>query len=213
METEDKIVRLLTMMEQPERMDEAELQALLADDECREIYETMVRTHDAYADGTETSGNVTGAEVEAALQAFEAAHQVRPIRRWTKVAAVVAAIVMVTGLSFAAYHFSRTTPQPSAPKTTAVTRDTTATPVVRHAEQTDTVVTGTKSFDDVTLQALIDEIAAYYHVEVEYAPTAVRTLRLHFRWDRAQSVEEVVETLNHFEHVDLMLDGNKLVVR
>jgi hypothetical protein len=49
MKTDDKLERLLDMVEHPEQYTEEEIKELLDDDECREYYELMVKTDNALA--------------------------------------------------------------------------------------------------------------------------------------------------------------------
>ncbi|MBO4826070.1 MAG: hypothetical protein J5506_02375, partial [Prevotella sp.] len=47
MTKQEKLKRLLEMQEHPERYTEAEIRQLMADEECRMLYEQMVRATDA----------------------------------------------------------------------------------------------------------------------------------------------------------------------
>ncbi len=40
-----------------------------------------------------------------------------------------------------------------------------------------------------------------------------RQLRFYFVWKQDDSLQEVVEKLNMFEHVDIVIENNKLIVR
>jgi hypothetical protein len=204
MKTDDKIERLLDMIEHPEQYTENEIKELLEDDECRDYYNLMVKTDNAYLHHSEN-------DVEEALKKFEAKHTHR--FSWRSMAAVIISVVMISGIAYAAISLSRraTTAQPAkteVPASVAVTKTKTQS----EEQKTDTIVMKEKSFDDVELETILSEISTYYNVKVEYHSDASKHLRLHFHWDKTQTLEEVVETMNHFEKVSITLFDDKMEV-
>jgi hypothetical protein len=205
METKDKMERLLDMTEHPERYSEEEIQMLLEDDECREYYELMVKTDAAY------TGDTSDVEAEKALQKFEAEHM--PKFSWRKIAAIFIGILMISGIAYAAISLHR---RASAPARNQVARTENIAaktePQRGGIAKTDSVAVKDKSFDNVELGTVLNEISAYYNLKVEYGSDKSKHLRLHFRWNQSQSAEEVVETLNHFENVHITLADGKMSV-
>ena len=83
-------------------------------------------------------------------------------------------------------------------------------------ETTDTDTTTTQkgqSFDNVELQTILDDISSYYKLKVVYNSDKSRHLRLHFYWDKTKDAETIVESLNHFENVNITLTDSKIDVK
>lgn len=210
----DKIERLIQMMEQPDRYSQEEWQNVLADKDCREYYRLMCDTstafHDHRPDETET---------EEALRRFEKRHlpASRNIALWRQVAAVFVALVLISGLAFAAVTMMRHRQQASkkelavAPakakattKTTTAARDTIKT----QPQEAD----GMKQFINTPVANIVNEIASFYNLKVEIRNTQAANIRLYFNWNRQCSATQVVSQLNQFDNIRITLDGNSLVL-
>ena len=59
---------------------------------------------------------------------------------------------------------------------------------------------------------MLGEMAQYYNVKVVYNNASARKLRLFYEWNMADSVEQVVDVLNHFRHVNLQLNDRTIIV-
>ena len=68
-------------------------------------------------------------------------------------------------------------------------------------------------FDNVSLDSIAKAIAAYHHLPMEIENDEARQLRFFFEWNQKDSLQEVVEKLNMFEHVTLAVENGKLMVR
>ena len=62
------------------------------------------------------------------------------------------------------------------------------------------------------LDALEVAIAAYHHLPMEIENDEARQLRFFFEWNQKDSLQEVVEKLNMFEHVTMAVENGKLMV-
>lgn len=82
----------------------------------------------------------------------------------------------------------------------------------------DTVKTDTATtvqpvvFDNVPLEKMLMEIAAYYHAEVSFLNDDARQLRFHFVWKREDGLGHAIDKLNRFESLSVRLDENKIIV-
>lgn len=205
MEMNDKMKRLLDMTEHPERFSEEEMKELLADDECRAYYELMVKTDNAYTEFPK-------ANADQALKVFEAKHI--HLFSWSKIAAVIVSVVMLSGLAYAAISLSRRT-SASEEKSVTSTKEAIVNKgltVRGNIEEHDSITVKDKLFDDVELQTILSDIATFYKVKIEYRSEATKHLRLHFRWDKTQNIEAIVEILNHFEKVNIILADGKMEI-
>jgi hypothetical protein len=204
MKTNDNIERLLEMIEHREQYSDEEFQKMLEDDDCRECYELMVKTDSAYSEHTDV-------DAEQALHDFRKAHHDR--FSWHKIAAIFIGILLLSGIAYAAIIL-QTRSRESATKSKVVTEKVDISKVAQSRDtlKKDTVAMKGKSFDDVELCTILNDISAYYGLKVEYGSEKSKHLRLHFNWDMTQDADKVVESLNHFENVNIILSERKINV-
>ena len=227
METNPNITRLLEMLENPETYSEQEIHDIIDyDEDTRHAYRLLVAAKQGYIHQQDE----TSADAETAWKRMEneklktssenhSKHLHAPFTifnfQFSKVAATFIGILFVTGFAFAAIHLWSIAPTPS-PKNegndTALVEDTiesvaTPSPAAVEAEGVSIV------FDNVALDSIAKEIAAYHHLPMEIENEEARQLRFFFEWNQKDSLQEVVEKLNMFEHVTLAVENGKLMVR
>ena len=132
-----------------------------------------------------------------------------------KVAASIIGIVFTVGVAFAAIHIvrmvSHSKPQAMQAEQTISAKPTSALP-------TDTIKTDTTTsiksivFDNVALDKMLPQIAAYYHKGVDFQNADARQLRFYFVWKQNETLEVVLHRLNLFESITIELKDNKIVV-
>ena len=132
-----------------------------------------------------------------------------------KVAASIIGILFTAGVAFAAIHIVRMVSHPK-PQTMQEEQaiSTKPTPVLpTDTIKTDTV-TNTKPivFDNVALDKMLPQIAAYYNKEVDFQNANARQLRFYFVWKQDETLEVVLHRLNLFESITVELKDNKIVV-
>src|SRR3712207_6682546 len=97
----EKIDRIFDMIAHPERYSEHDFEAMMADDESRKLYLTMVETNEALAP------NDTSIDVDSEWQAFAEQHPARQkgidVRR---IAAVFIGVLMLSGITLAAFKLA-----------------------------------------------------------------------------------------------------------
>ena len=208
METNEKIERLLDMIEHPEHYTEEEMQKILADKETREYYDLIIKADDAYTKSHDV-------DVDKALQEFETKHLQH--FSWSKIAAVFIGILLVSGVAYAAIVLNKNPSEKQAKQKAQIDRvitDKAAKSIDTETTDADTTTTQKgQSFDNVELQTILDDISSYYKLNVVYNSDKSRHLRLHFYWDKSKDAETIVESLNHFENVNITLTDNKIDVK
>ena len=132
-----------------------------------------------------------------------------------KVAASIIGIVITVGVAFAAIHIvrmvSHSKPQAMQAEQTISAKPTSTLP-------TDTIKTDTTTstkpivFDNVALDKMLPQIAAYYHKGVDFQNADARQLRFYFVWKQNETLEVVLHRLNLFESITIELKDNKIVV-
>ena len=208
METKDKIRRLLEILEHPENGDEATMKRTMEDEEMRELAEQLAAVKRAFVKKSIADDDSL---VDEEWAKFEQAHfgkrQHFPI---LKAAAVFMGVLAVSGITIAAVYTMRS----GQPQTVHEQAETVVNANRQTAVSVDTteVTSEPVVFDNVTLDKMMSEIAAYYAVKVHFNNDEARRLRFHFVWRKELGVEKVVEDMNHFERVNMTYKDNKLTV-
>ena len=74
-------------------------------------------------------------------------------------------------------------------------------------------VAGNIVFENETLGTILDDMADFYGLNLETDNNTLLNIRLFYRWDRSDSVEEVVRQLNNFEKINLKLSDGTLTLK
>lgn len=206
MEQNDKIRLLLDMHEHPENYTDEQLASMLDD----EMLERLATAKRALTDIPEP-------DVDAEWQRFEQEHFAPAHnRRWLKVAAMIAGVLMLSAFTYAAIQAVRAhQPEVQQPMTEQVekTDAPVATSSPTEAEGIDSVSTGQPvTFDNVALETIVGDIAARHQMQVEFRNEDARALRFYFVWQPDEDLDAALERLNLFESVNISKEGNTIVV-
>ena len=206
----NKTDRLLQMMEQPQRYTADEWQEILADDECRELYTLMSKTRSAF-DAARADEEVTDEMIDAEWQRLSKPHAGMPAL--LKIAAVFMGVLMLSGIAFATIHIvsHRVGGEEDQRNRSIIGSQTTImqpVPVILP----DTIPQP-RIFENVPLDEIITEMALYYNKVVDIQNGQAHELRLYYKWDRQDDIGSIVEDLNHFDHVTLTVEGDRLTVK
>lgn len=206
MEQNDQIRLLLDMHEHPESYTDEQLASMLDD----EMLERLATAKRALTDIPEP-------DVDAEWQRFEQEH-LAPAhnRRWLKVAAMIAGVLMLSAFTYAAIQAVRAhQPEVQQPMTEQVekTDAPVATSSPTEAAGIDSVSTGQPvTFDNVALETIVGDIAARHQMQVEFRNEDARALRFYFVWQPDEDLDAALERLNLFESVNISKEGNIIVV-
>jgi hypothetical protein len=209
----NKTDRLLQMMEHPQRYTADQWQEILADDECRELYELMSKTQSA-VDAARTDVVVTDEMIDAEWQRVISEKTGVKSERYSflKIASMFVGILMLSGLAYAAFHIvsHKETPKEQPTKAVAHAQRTT---INAQVEKSDTIVVPQpKLYDNVPLGEILEELSDFYHVKVVYRNDDASRPRLFYQWRPEYSIGKVVEMLNNFEWLQLELENDTLFV-
>ena len=210
----EKIQKLLELYEQPGQLSDEQLAELMEDEEMRRLAEQLAVTKRAFV---KRGLKEDEKQAEEEWEKFARQHfpDIKPQRRWLRIAASLAGVLAVSGLTLAAIHFWNFTPSTS-PKDdgSAYTqaKDTTtrksALPTLQKGAEGEAVI-----FSNVPLDSMLMEIAANYQVDVEFRSEEARQLRFHFVWKRGDNLDRIVEKLNNFEALNIVREDGKLIVK
>lgn len=132
-----------------------------------------------------------------------------------KVAAILVAALMLTGLSYAAVRtsfFTQSWNEDKAQVAEVKTADADPTEHTAYAPEIKMVGDSVILFKDYRLDSIMMQIDKHYQVESQFLENESRSMRLLFKWNRQHSLEEVLERMNGFERLKVRREENKLIV-
>lgn len=217
----NNIDRLLDALEHPENYSDAEVEQLLTDPEAREIYDMLHKAADV-------SSPVPEINLDEEWRRFEAKQPKRSplIFRWLSFVAsrnaaavvialvgtlaVVAATIGVTHYFIADKELAQT--EQTEPRKQTDIANANVAPTDTIPSET-TPLPETIVFKGENLERILADIAEYYGATVKFNQDAAKFLKLYFEWDQSLPLNEVVEQLNNFEQINIILTDKVLTVK
>lgn len=157
-------------------------------------------------------------DIEQELALVKEKHGRRIFPPMRKIAASVAIIMALGGITLAAVvngdRIARFFTGNKEVPASAVTK----TLVARNNEliimPSDTVIVekGDITFDDSSLADIMTSISNNYNINVEFNNKELKAIRLHFKYNTSDSLEDVVKALNMFEKIKVRHNNEKLEV-
>lgn len=217
----DNIDRLLDALEHPEKYSDDEVEQLLTDPETREVYDILRKTADI-------SVPVSEINIDDEWRRFEAKQPKRRplILRWLSFVAsrnaaavvialvgtlaVVAATIGVTHYFIADKELAQTEQTEPQKRTNIANANVAPTDTIPSET---TPLPETIVFKGENLERILADIAGYYGATVKFNQDAAKSLKLYFEWDQSLPLNEVVEQLNNFEQINIILTDKVLTVK
>ena len=157
--------------------------------------------------------NIPVPDANDAWEQFQKAHIVaKSTTTWYKIAAMFIGILMLSGIAYAAIsHFIN---MEDKPQVTLTERK----PDIKKMEKTyGAEMTPTKKapvvFNNVELQQIMQYVADGYGVKVEFKNKAARTIRFYLQWEADDTLQEIIDKINHFEKVHLTLNEDTITIK
>lgn len=208
----DNIRQLLVMLDNPDAYTEQEIQDIINHDEdTREIYRLMVEINRS----SFHRKNDEAVDIDAAWKRFSQKLQPeKHARGWSKIAASFVGMLLISGIAFAAINFVRQYKKKETPNTKqAEYVEKSVTNISAGRFNTDTVNIQPVVYDNISLEKMLPEIAANYHVKVTFVNEEARQFRFRFVWNPRQNIGQVVSDLNQFERLTVTLKDNEIIVK
>ena len=218
MEKYDKIIDLI---DHPENYSEGEIVSILADDEMKEIYNTLSLADSSFKSGKELSKK----EVEAEWKKFFLKDNIERKKfvrtgKWCRMRNYVAvALVAVIALGAVAFEIglnrSSETQDSRTPKDNIVNisvneqKDGSSEAEKEGEVETDTIIL----FENESLEKILGRMSEFYGTRLKVDHPESMQIRLFLRWDPKSSREEIIRRLNNFEKINLTLDKDTIIVR
>ena len=238
---------LLDLLEHPEKYSETQKDELLGDEEVNELYQQLVETRqsldfakskekmkmpsidaeweklkDEMKQKEEQQKDDMQQKVEMSQNA-ETQQTAKLFPLWSpmrKVAAV-AAVLVVSGITFAAIHLVTRSHQASDNSNTELVSSRKDSIQQVSAPQKSNIEEKTDSaslaqlplvYENAELQNILTPIAEHFHLQVTYQNESARHIRLFLQLEKNMSLDDIIELMNHFEKVNIRHEGQTLIV-
>lgn len=227
---------LLDLLEHPEKYSETQKDELLGDEEVNELYQQLVETRQSldFAKSKEKmkmpSIDAEWEKLKEEKQQKEEMNQNAETQQTTKLfplwspmrkVAAVAAVLVVSGITFAAIHLVTRSHQPSDNSNTELVASQKDSIQQVSAPQKSNIEEKTDSaslaqlplvYENAELQNILTPIAGHFHLQVTYQNESARHIRLFLQLEKNMSLDDIIELLNHFEKVNIRYEGQTLIV-
>ena len=238
---------LLDLLEHPEKYSETQKDELLGDEEVNELYQQLVETRQSL-DFAKSKEKMKMPSIDAEWEKLkyemklkekqqkdetkqkeemsqnaETQQTAKSFPLWSpmrKVAAV-AAVLVVSGITFAAIHLVTRSHQASDKHNTELVasrkdsiQQVSAPQKSNIEEKTDSVSLAQLPlvYENAELQNILTPIAGHFHLQVTYQNESARHIRLFLQLEKNMSLDDIIELLNHFEKVNIRHEGQTLIV-
>ena len=238
---------LLDFLEHPEKYSETQKDELLGDEEENELYLQLIETRQSLDFGKlkeEMKMPSVDAEwkklkdemklkkkqqkevmkqKDEMKQKEETQQIAKLLPLWSpmrKVAAV-AAVLVVSGITFAAIHLVTRSHQASDKNKTELVSSRKDSIQQVSAPQKSNLEEKTDSaslaqfplvYENAELQNILTPIAEHFHLQITYQNESARHIRLFLQLEKNMSLDDIIELMNHFEKVNIRHEGQTLIV-
>ena len=227
---------LLNLLEHPEKYSETQKDELLGDKEVNELYQQLIETRQSL-DFAKSKEKMKMPSIDAEWEKLKEEKQQKEemsqnaetqqtaklFSLWSpmrKVAAV-AAVLVVSGITFAAIHLVTRSHQASDKHNIELVASQKDSIQQVSAPQKSNIEEKTDSaslaqlplvYENAELQNILTPIAGHFHLQVTYQNESARHIRLFLQLEKNMSLDDIIELMNHFEKVNIRHEGQTLIV-
>ena len=238
---------LLDLLEHPEKYSETQKDELLGNEEVNELYQQLIETRQSL-DFAKSKEKMKMPSIDAEWEKLkeemkqkeeqqkddmkqedemkqnaETQQTAKLFPLWSpmrKVAAV-AAVLVVSGITFAAIHLVTRSHQPSDKNNTELVSSRKDSIQQVSAPQKSNIEEKTDSaslaqlplvYENAELQNILTPIAGHFHLQVTYQNESARHIRLFLQLEKNMNLYDIIELMNHFEKVNIRHEGQTLIV-
>lgn len=227
---------LLDLLEHPEMYSETQKDELLGDEEVNEFYLQLVETRQSL-DFAKSKEKMKMPSIDAEWEKLKEEKQQKeemnqntetqqtaklfPLWSPMRKVAAVAAVLVVSGITFAAIHLVTRSHQASDKHNTELVASRKDSIQQVSAPQKSNIEEKTDSaslaqlplvYENAELQNILTPIAGHFHLQVTYQNESARHIRLFLQLEKNMSLDDIIEQLNHFEKVNIRHEGQTLIV-
>ena len=227
---------LLNLLEHPEKYSETQKDELLGDKEVNELYQQLIETRQSL-DFAKSKEKMKMPSIDAEWEKLKEEKQQKEemsqnaetqqtaklFSLWSPMRkeAAVAAVLVVSGITFAAIHLVTRSHQPSDNSNTELVASQKDSIQQVSAPQKSNIEEKSDSaslaqlplvYENAELQNILTPIAGHFHLQVTYQNESARHIRLFLQLEKNMSLDDIIELLNHFEKVNIRHEGQTLIV-
>ena len=232
---------LLDFLEHPEKYSETQKDELLGDEEVNELYQQLVETRQSL-DFAKSKEEMKMPSIDAEWEKLKDEMKLKekqqkeemsqnaetqqtaklfPLWSPMRKVAAVAAVLVVSGITFAAIHLVTRSHQPSDKNNTELVASQKDSIQQVSAPQKSNIEEKTDSaslaqlplvYENAELQNILTPIAGHFHLQVTYQNESARHIRLFLQLEKNMSLDDIIELMNHFEKVNIRHEGQTLIV-
>ncbi len=227
---------LLDLLEHPEKYSETQKDELLGDEEVNELYQQLVETRQSL-DFAKSKEKMKMPSIDAEWEKLKDEMKLKeemsqnaetqqtaklfPLWSPMRKVAAVAAVLVVSGITFAAIHLVTRSYQPSDNNNTELVSSRKDSIQQVAAPQKSNIEEKTDSaslaqlplvYENAELQNILTPIAGHFHLQVTYQNESARHIRLFLQLEKNMSLDDIIELMNHFEKVNIRHEGQTLIV-
>ena len=227
---------LLDLLEHPEKYSETQKDELLGDEKVNELYQQLVVTRQSLDFG-KSKEEMKMPSIDAEWEKLKEEKQQKeemsqnaetlqtaklfPLWSPMRKVAAVAAVLVVSGITFAAIHLVTRSHQASDNNNTELVASRKDSIQQVSAPQKSNIEEKTDSaslaqlplvYENAELQNILTPIAEHFHLQVTYQNESARHIRLFLQLEKNMSLDDIIELMNHFEKVNIRHEGQTLIV-
>lgn len=227
---------LLNLLEHPEKYSETQKDELLGDKEVNELYQQLIETRQSL-DFAMSKEKMKMPSIDAEWEKLKEEKQQKeemsqnaetqqtaklfPLWSPMRKVAAVAAVLVVSGITFAAIHLVTRSHQASDKHNTELVASQKDSIQQVSAPQKSNIEEKTDSaslaqlplvYENAELQNILTPIAGHFHLQVTYQNESARHIRLFLQLEKNMSLDDIIELMNHFEKVNIRHEGQTLIV-
>ena len=227
---------LLDLLEHPEKYSETQKDELLGDEEVNELYQQLIETRQSL-DFAKSKEEMKMPSIDAEWEKLKDEMKLKeemsqnaetlqtaklfPLWSPMRKVAAVAAVLVVSGITFAAIHLVTRSHQPSDKNNTELVASHKDSIQQVSAPQKSNIEEKTDSaslaqlplvYENAELQNILTPIAGHFHLQVTYQNESARHIRLFLQLEKNMSLDDIIELMNHFEKVNIRHEGQTLIV-
>ena len=232
---------LLDLLEHPEKYSETQKDELLGDEEVNELYQQLIETRQSL-DFAKSKEKMKMPSIDAEWEKLKDEMKLKekqqkeemnqnaetqqtaklfPLWSPMRKVAAVAAVLVVSGITFAAIHLVTRSHQPSDKNNTELVASHKDSIQQFSVSQKSNIEEKTDSaslaqlplvYENAELQNILTPIAEHFHLQVTYQNESARHIRLFLQLEKNMSLDDIIELMNHFEKVNIRHEGQTLIV-
>lgn len=232
---------LLDLLEHPEKYSETQKNELLGDEEVNELYQQLIETRQSL-DFAKSKEEMKMPSIDAEWEKLkdemkqkekqqkeemsqnaktQQTAKLFPLWSPMRKVAAVAAVLVVSGITFAAIHLVTRSHQASDKNNTELVASQKDSIQQVSAPQKSNIEEKADSaslaqlplvYENAELQNILTPIAGHFHLQVTYQNESARHIRLFLQLEKNMSLDDIIELLNHFEKVNIRHEGQTLIV-